>query len=160
MKIDIDKQQREYFLNQQLKTIQEELGGSSQDQEISDLREKGTQKKWSKEVAAVFEKELERLNRINPAAAEYSVTLNYLELLLELPWNEFTSDNFDLKRAQKVLNADHYGLDKVKNRKQLNYVFNNWGFKYIINQLHRNKSEEGLENLETLKGYLNTKYVL
>ncbi len=116
VKIDIDKQQREYFLNQQLKTIQEELGGNSQDQEINDLREKGLRKKWSKEVAAVFEKELERLNRINPAAAEYSVTLNYLELLLDLPFEEFTSDNFDLKRAQKILNADHYGLDKVKNR--------------------------------------------
>jgi ATP-dependent Lon protease len=116
VKVDIDKQQREYFLNQQLKTIQEELGGSSQDQEIEDLKEKAAAKKWSKEVAAVFDKEIERLNRINPAAAEYSVTLNYLELLLELPWDEYTSDNFDLKRAQKILNNDHYGLDKVKNR--------------------------------------------
>jgi ATP-dependent Lon protease len=116
VKTDIDKQQREYFLNQQLKTIQEELGGNSQDQEISDLRDRAAEKKWSKEVAAVFEKELERLNRINPAAAEYSVTLNYLELLLELPFEEFTVDNFDLKRAQKILDADHYGLDKVKNR--------------------------------------------
>lgn len=116
VKIDIDKQQREYFLNQQLKTIQEELGGNTQDQELNDLREKGEKKKWSAAVRAVFEKELERLNRINPAAAEYSVTLNYLELLLELPWNDLTKDNFDLKRAQKVLDADHYGLDKVKNR--------------------------------------------
>jgi len=116
VKVDIDKQQREYFLNQQLKTIQEELGGSAQDQEINELREKAETKKWSKEVGDVFEKELERLQRINPAAAEYSVTLNYLELLLELPWNELTNDNFDLKRAQKILNADHYGLDKVKNR--------------------------------------------
>ncbi len=116
VKIDIDKQQREYFLNQQLKTIQEELGGNSQDQEISSLRERAAAKKWSKEVNAVFEKELERLQRINPAAAEYSVTLNYLELLLELPWDEYTKDNFDLKRAEKILDADHYGLDKVKNR--------------------------------------------
>lgn len=116
VKIDIDKQQREYFLNQQLKTIQEELGGNSQDQEITSLRERASEKKWSKEVANVFEKELERLQRINPAAAEYSVTLNYLELLLELPWNEFTKDNFDLKRAEKILDTDHYGLDKVKNR--------------------------------------------
>ncbi|HEX5002753.1 MAG TPA: endopeptidase La, partial [Bacteroidia bacterium] len=116
VKIDIDKQQREYFLNQQLKTIQEELGGNTQDQEISDLRERSLEKKWSKEVAAVFDKELERLARINPAAAEYSVTLNYLELLLDIPWNENTEDNFDLKRAQKILDADHYGLDKVKNR--------------------------------------------
>lgn len=116
VKVDIDKQQREYFLNQQLKTIQEELGGSAQDQEVNELRDKGAQKKWSKEVAEVFDKELDRLQRINPAAAEYSVTLNYLELLLDLPWGEFTNDNFDLKRAQRVLNADHYGLDKVKNR--------------------------------------------
>lgn len=116
VKVDIDKQQREYFLNQQLKTIQEELGGSAHDQEINDLRERAIHKKWSKEVAEVFNKEIERLLRINPAAAEYSVTLNYLELLLELPWEETTSDNFDLKKAQKVLDADHYGLEKVKNR--------------------------------------------
>nr|HMT30903.1 LON peptidase substrate-binding domain-containing protein [Bacteroidia bacterium] len=116
VKIDIDKQQREYFLNQQLKTIQEELGGNTQDQEINNLRERGAAKKWSKEVTAVFDKEIERLQRINPAAAEYSVTLNYLELLLELPWDEYTKDNFDLKRAQKILDADHHGLDKVKNR--------------------------------------------
>jgi ATP-dependent Lon protease len=116
VKVDIDKQQREYFLNQQLKTIQEELGGSAHDQEINDLKDKALQKKWSKEVSEVFNKEIERLQRINPAAAEYSVTLNYLELLLELPWEETTKDNFDLKRAQKVLDADHYGLEKVKNR--------------------------------------------
>lgn len=116
VKVDIDKQQREYFLNQQLKTIQEELGGSVHDQEINDLKEKALKKKWSKDVGVVFNKEIERLQRINPAAAEYSVTLNYLELLLELPWEETTSDNFDLKRAQKVLDADHYGLEKVKNR--------------------------------------------
>jgi len=116
VKVDIDKQQREYFLNQQLKTIQEELGGSVHDQEINDLKERAASKKWSKVVAEVFNKEIERLQRINPAAAEYSVTLNYLELLLELPWDENTSDNFDLKRAEKVLDADHYGLEKVKNR--------------------------------------------
>lgn len=116
VKTDIDQQQREYFLNQQLKTIQEELGGSSQDQEISDLKERAEKKKWSKEVSDTFDKELERLARINPAAAEYSVTLNYLELLLELPWNDYTKDNFDLKRAQNILDKDHYGLEKVKNR--------------------------------------------
>jgi ATP-dependent Lon protease len=116
VKTDIDQQQREYFLNQQLKTIQEELGGSTQDQEISDLRERAEKKKWSKEVSEIFDKELERLARINPAAAEYSVTLNYLELLLELPWKEYTKDNFDLKRAQNILDKDHYGLEKVKNR--------------------------------------------
>ncbi len=116
VKTDIDKQQREYFLNQQLKTIQEELGGSSQDQEIQDLREKALKKKWGKEVAELFNKEVEKLGRVNPAAAEYSVTLNYLELLLDLPWNEFTNDNFSLDRAKKTLDKDHYGLDKVKNR--------------------------------------------
>lgn len=116
VKGDIDKQQREYFLNQQLKTIQEELGGSSQDKEIKEMRVRAEKKKWSKEVSDLFAKELERIGRINPAAAEYSVTLNYLELLLDLPWNEFTKDNFDLKRAQKVLDQDHYGLEKVKNR--------------------------------------------
>ncbi|MCE7954742.1 MAG: endopeptidase La [Bacteroidetes bacterium CHB6] len=116
VKVDLDKQQREYFLNQQLKTIQEELGGNTPDQELEELRERAKKKKWSKEVAAVFNKELERLGRINPAAAEYSVTLNYLDLLLELPWGEFTEDNFNLKHAQKVLDKDHYGLEKVKTR--------------------------------------------
>lgn len=116
VKVDLDKQQREYFLNQQLKTIQEELGGNTPDQELEELRERAKKKKWKKEVAAVFNKELERLGRINPAAAEYSVTLNYLDLLLELPWGEFTEDNFNLKHAQKVLDKDHYGLEKVKTR--------------------------------------------
>jgi ATP-dependent Lon protease len=116
VKGDIDKQQREYFLNQQLKTIQEELGGSSQDKEIKELRARGEKKKWTKEVSELFNKELDRLGRINPAAAEYSVTLNYVELLLDLPWNDFTKDNFDLKRAQKILDQDHYGLEKVKKR--------------------------------------------
>jgi ATP-dependent Lon protease len=116
VKTDIDKQQREYFLNQQLRTIQEELGGFSPDKDVQELRTRGKNKKWTKEVAEIFNKDLERLARINPAAAEYSVTLNYLELLLDLPWGEFTQDNFDLKRAQKVLDKDHYGLDKVKTR--------------------------------------------
>ncbi len=116
VKVDLDKQQREYFLNQQLKTIQEELGGNTPDQELEELRERAKKKKWKKEVAAVFNKELERLGRINPAAAEYSVTLNYLDLLLELPWGDFTEDNFNLKHAQKVLDKDHYGLEKVKTR--------------------------------------------
>lgn len=116
VKTDIDKQQREYFLNQQLRTIQEELGGFSPDKDVQELRARGKNKKWSKEVAEVFNKDLDRLARINPAAAEYSVTLNYLELLLDLPWGEFTQDNFDLKYAQKVLDKDHYGLDKVKTR--------------------------------------------
>jgi len=116
VRTDLDKQQRDYFLNQQLKTIQEELGGNSPDLEIENLRNRATKKKWSKEVGEHFKKELEKLIRTNPAAADYSVQINYLELLLDLPWNEFTKDNFDLKRAQKVLDKDHFGLDKVKQR--------------------------------------------
>src|SRR5579863_8513816 len=116
VRIDLDKQQRDYFLNQQLKTIQEELGGNSPDLEIEDLRKRGIKKKWGKEVNDHFNKELEKLVRTNPAAADYSVQINYLELLLDLPWNDFTKDNFDLKRAQKILDKDHFGLDKVKQR--------------------------------------------
>src|ERR1700743_1181751 len=116
VRIDLDKQQRDYFLNQQLKTIQEELGGNSPDLEIEDLRKRAIGKKWGKEVQEHFGKELEKLARTNPAAADYSVQINYLELLLDLPWNDFTKDNFDLKRAQKILDKDHFGLDKVKQR--------------------------------------------
>jgi ATP-dependent Lon protease len=116
VRVDLDKQQRDYFLNQQLKTIQEELGGSTPDLEIENLRQRSLKKKWSKEVKTHFTKELEKLTRTNPAAADYSVQINYLELLLDLPWDEFTKDNFDLKRAQKVLDKDHFGLDKVKQR--------------------------------------------
>jgi len=116
VKTDLDKQQREYFLNQQLKTIQEELGGNTPDKELNEMRERAKTKKWTKTVEDVFNKEMDRLGRINPAAAEYSVTMNYLDLLLELPWDEFTSDNYDLKHAEKILNRDHFGLEKVKNR--------------------------------------------
>ncbi|RCH56501.1 endopeptidase La [Mucilaginibacter hurinus] len=116
VRVDLDKQQRDYFLNQQLKTIQEELGGTSPDLEIENLRQRAVKKKWNVEVKNHFNKELEKLARTNPAAADYSVQINYLELLLDLPWNEFTKDNFDLKRAQKVLDKDHFGLDKVKKR--------------------------------------------
>jgi len=116
VRVDLDKQQRDYFLNQQLKTIQEELGGNTPDLEIDSLRSRAIKKKWAKEVSDHFTKELEKLARTNPAAADYSVQINYLELLLELPWNEFTKDNFDLKRAQRVLDKDHFGLDKVKQR--------------------------------------------
>ncbi|MDO3644501.1 endopeptidase La [Mucilaginibacter sp. L3T2-6] len=116
VRVDLDKQQRDYFLNQQLKTIQEELGGNTPDLEIDSLRLRASKKKWAKEVNDHFNKEIEKLARINPAAADYSVQINYLELLLDLPWNEFTKDNFDLKRAQKVLDKDHFGLDKVKQR--------------------------------------------
>lgn len=113
---DLDKQQRDYFLNQQLKTIQEELGGNTPDLEIEDLRKRAVTKKWSAEAKEHFTKELDKLARINPAAADYSVQLNYLELLLDLPWNEISKDNFDLKRARKILDKDHFGLDKVKKR--------------------------------------------
>jgi len=116
VRTDLDKQQREYFLNQQLKTIQEELGGNSPDLELENLRERALKKLWSKEVAGHFGKELDKLARMNPAAADYSVQVNYLELLLDLPWNQATRDNFDLKRAEKILDKEHYGLDKVKRR--------------------------------------------
>lgn len=116
VKVDLDKQQREYFLHQQLKTIQEELGGATPDLEVQNLRERGKNKKWSKTVQDHFFKELDKLQRMNPAAADYSVVLNYLELMLDLPWDKFSKDRFDLKRAKKILDADHYGLEKVKDR--------------------------------------------
>jgi ATP-dependent Lon protease len=116
VKIDLDQQQREYFLQQQIKTIQDELGGSPTEQEVEDLRNRAKKKKWGKEVAKVFEKEVAKLERMNPAAGEYSVQLNYVELLLDLPWDHVTKDNFDLKRAEKVLDEDHFGLEKVKER--------------------------------------------
>ena len=116
VRVDLDKQQRDYFLSQQLKTIQEELGGSTPDLELEELKKRAKSKKWPDAVAKHFQKEIEKLARINPAAADYSVQLNYLELLLDLPWGEYSKDNFDLHRAEKVLNKDHYGLDKVKQR--------------------------------------------
>ena len=116
VKTDLDKQQREYLLNQQLRTIQEELGGTPNEQDVKDLKAKAAKKKWSKEVAEVFEKELQKLQRMNPQAADYGVQHNYLEYLVELPWNEYTKDNFDLEHAQKVLDKDHFGLEKIKDR--------------------------------------------
>ncbi|MBL4594119.1 MAG: endopeptidase La [Flavobacteriales bacterium] len=116
VRTDLDQQQREYFLNQQIKQIQEELGGDPQQQEIEDFKKKAKKKKWNKTVAERFDKELEKFQRLNPQAAEYSVQLNYLETLIELPWNDYTKDNFDLKRAQKILDKDHFGLEKVKER--------------------------------------------
>ena len=116
VRTDLDKQQRDYFLNQQLKTIQEELGGNSADLEFDALQEKAKKKKWAQPVADHFDKELDKLGRMNPAAPDYSIQLNYLELLLDLPWSEFTKDNFDLKRAQRILDKDHFGLEKVKQR--------------------------------------------
>ncbi|MBN1987661.1 MAG: endopeptidase La, partial [Prolixibacteraceae bacterium] len=116
VKTDLDKQQREYMLNQQMKTIQDELGGNPVEQEIRELKEKAKNKKWNEEVAKFFEKEVEKLGRLNPAAGEYSVQYTFCQTLLDLPWNEYTKDNFDLKNAGKVLDEDHYGLEKVKER--------------------------------------------
>ena len=116
VKQDMDQQQREYFLHQQMKTIQDELGGNPTEKEVEELKKIATQKKWGKEVADLFEKELEKLHRMNPMAGEYSVQLNYVQLLLDLPWNEYTTDNFDLKRAKKVLDEDNFGLEQVKER--------------------------------------------
>ena len=116
VKMDMDKQQREYLLNQQLRTIQEELGGTPNEIDIKVLKEKAAKKKWSKEVEETFEKELQKLQRMNPQVAEYGIQHNYLEYIVELPWNEYTKDNFDLKHAQKVLDKDHFGLEKIKDR--------------------------------------------
>lgn len=116
VKVDLDKQQREYFLNQQIKKIQEELGGSPHELDIEELKKRAKTKKWTKEVAKIFEKELNRLQRMNPQGAEYTVQLNYLDLLLDLPWGVYTQGKLDLKRAEKILNRDHYGLEKVKKR--------------------------------------------
>jgi ATP-dependent Lon protease len=116
VKKDIDKQQRDYLLNMQLKTIQDELGGSPHEQEIREMKEKASKKLWNNDVKMVFEKELQKLQRMNPSAAEYSIQMNYLEYLVELPWNEYTKDNNDLKHARKILDKDHFGLDKVKER--------------------------------------------
>ncbi len=116
VKTDLDKQQRDFLLNQQLQKIQEELGGSSNEQEINELKSKAKKKKWSKEVGNIFNRELKKLQRMNPQAGEYSVQLNYLEIVAELPWNEYTEDKFDLDRAQKILDEDHFGLEKIKER--------------------------------------------
>ena len=113
---DMSQQQREYFLHQQMKTIQEELGGVSQEDEIDEMREKAKSKKWSKTVEKHFKKELAKMQRMNPQVAEYSIQRNYLDLFLDLPWSEFSKDKFDLKRAKRILDRDHYGLDDVKKR--------------------------------------------
>ena len=115
-RFDIDQQQREYFLHQQMRTIQEELGGVSYEQEIEELKKKAKTKKWDDNIKELFEKELSKLQRTNPNSPDYGIQRNYLEVLLELPWNEYSKDNFDLKRAQKILDKEHYGLDEVKRR--------------------------------------------
>ncbi|MGI9546820.1 MAG: LON peptidase substrate-binding domain-containing protein, partial [Flavobacteriaceae bacterium] len=113
---DLDQQQREYFLHQQMKTIQEELGGVSYDEEIQEMQVKAKKKKWDKKVEEHFNKELAKMQRMNPQVAEYSIQRNYLDLYLELPWDHFSKDKFDLKRAQRILDRDHYGLEDVKRR--------------------------------------------
>ena len=116
VKNDLDKQQREFLLNQQLRTIQEELGGTPNEHDINELQEKAKNKKWAKEVEEVFNRELKKLERTNAQAAEYGIQLNYLQYLVDLPWMDYTKDNFDLNRARKILDADHFGLEKVKER--------------------------------------------
>jgi ATP-dependent Lon protease len=116
VKTDLDKQQRDYFLQQQMKAIQEELGDQGQQHEIDELKKRAESKDWEPYVAEIFNKELTKLMRMNPAAAEYSVVYNYLELMLDLPWNEVTEDDHDLRRAEEILNRDHFGLEKVKKR--------------------------------------------
>ena len=113
---EMDSQQREYYLHQQMKTIQEELGGVSYEEEVEEMRMRAKEKKWTEEVGQHFDKELMKLQRMNPQVAEYSVQRNYLDLFLDLPWETYSKDNFDLKRAQKILDRDHFGLEEVKKR--------------------------------------------
>ncbi len=113
---DIDQQQRDYFLRQQIRVLQDELGFDGPDKEVEKLRARGKEKKWSKEVEEHFNKEVDKLQRINPQAAEFPVAMNYIEFMLDLPWMDYTQDDFDLKRAKRILDKDHYGLTKVKNR--------------------------------------------
>lgn len=115
-RVDIEKQQRDYFLHQQLKAIQEELGQDSPAKELDGLKERAAEMKWPQKVGETFEKEFKKLHRTNPAAPEYALTINHLELLLDLPWGVTTKDNLELKKAKKVLDAEHYGLDKIKDR--------------------------------------------
>ena len=116
VRTDLDQQQREYYLHQQLKTIQEELGGVSYEEELDEMRDRAKKMKWDDATAQYFDKEIGRLQRMNPQVAEYSIQRNYLDLLLDLPWNEFSKDRFDLKKATKILDLDHYGLEEVKKR--------------------------------------------
>ncbi|MBC5864539.1 endopeptidase La [Flavobacterium turcicum] len=116
VRFDLDQQQREYFLHQQIKTIQEELGGVSQEEEMDEMLQKSLKKKWDDKTKKHFEKELSKMRRMNPQAPDFGIQRNYLELFLDLPWNEFSKDNFDLKRAQKILDRDHFGLEDVKKR--------------------------------------------
>ncbi|MAU37258.1 MAG: endopeptidase La [Flavobacteriales bacterium] len=113
---DLDQQQKEYFLNQQMKAIQEELGGSGSHKEVEEMRKQASKKKWSKDIANAFDKELKKLQRMNPSMSDYAVQRSYIELILDLPWDDVTKDNFDLKKARKILDRDHFGLEQVKDR--------------------------------------------
>ncbi len=116
VRFDLDQQQREYFLQQQIKTIQEELGGQSQEQEVEEMRTRSKEKIWDEKVQKHFDKELSKMNRMNPNAPDFGMQRNYLEMFLDLPWGHFSKDNFDLKQAQQILDEDHFGLEDVKKR--------------------------------------------
>ena len=113
---DIEKQQRDYFRSQKLKTIQEELGPNPQEEDLQNLVSRAEKKHWSKAVAETSQRELNKIRRMNPQVAEYSMQLNYLKLMHNLPWDDFTKDNFNLKKVKEVLDEDHFGLEKVKER--------------------------------------------
>ncbi len=115
-KTELDKQQRDYFLQQQLKSIKEELGGDTNDRELKDMKKKGELKKWPAAAKELFQKEIEKLERMHPSTPDYSIVYNHIDLMLDLPWDEYTEDNYDLKRAKKVLDEDHYGMNKIKER--------------------------------------------
>lgn len=115
-KADLDKQQREYFLQQQLKSIKEELGGDANDREVKELQRKAEKKQWTEAAAELFRKGVEKLERMHPSTPDYSVIYNHLDLMLDLPWKEYTEDSYDLKKAKKILDNDHYGMDKIKER--------------------------------------------
>lgn len=116
VKMDMDRQQREYFLNQQIRTIQDELGENPVESEVKEFEKRAKAKKWNKKVQKAFDKELKKLGRMNPQGAEFSVQLNYIDLILDLPWDDMSKDLFNLKRAKKILDRDHFGLEKVKTR--------------------------------------------
>ncbi len=116
VRTDLEKQQRDYYLNQQLKTIQEELGQDPVEQDIEELIKRAEAKQWPASVKSHFEKELNKIRRMNPQVAEYSVQMNYLDLMVDLPWNEYTKDRYDLKKCMQILNQDHNGLEKIKER--------------------------------------------
>ena len=161
---DIDQQQREYFLQQQIKTIQDELGGGGQEQEIEEMRQKAERMRWNAEVRETFMKELAKLERTHPQSPDYSVQLNYLQTMLNLPWGTYTTDNLNLKNAEKTLNKDHYGLEKVKERitdaleKTISVDYDKNRLEqeliYYIEKLDINEEKQRLSN--HLKYFINT----